>query len=219
MNAATRRSWLVAAVVGGAGLLGLGVGLLLPRAPPKLPSLPPLSSSVTVLRPTPDVVTAVRALSRLESTAFHMERVIDLKDQQSRLFGLVSGEDAILLVAVADVTAGVDLGRLGPADVEVSPDRTRVRIQLPRAEILQTVLDGEHTYVHTRRTDLLAKRNETLETNARKEAEQTLTQAALSAGILDKADDQARRVIRELVTALGFLEVEVVTRPPAEGRE
>jgi hypothetical protein len=219
MNAATRRSWLVAAVVGGAGLLGLWVGLLLPRAPPKLPSLPPLSSSVTVLRPTPDVVTAVRALSRLESTAFHMERVIDLKDEQSRLFGLVSGEDAILLVAVADVTAGVDLGRLGPADVEVSPDRTRVRIQLPRAEVLQTVLDGEHTYVHTRRTDLLAKRNETLETNARKEAERTLTQAALSAGILDKADEQARRVIRELVTALGFLEVEVVTRPPAEGRE
>lgn len=219
MNAATRRSWLVAAVVGGAGLLGLGVGLLLPRAPPKLPSLPPLSSSVTVLRPTPDVVTAVRALSRLESTAFHMERVIDLKDEQSRLFGLVSGEDAILLVAVADVTAGVDLGRLGPADVEVSPDRTRVRIQLPRAEVLQTVLDGEHTYVHTRRTDLLARRNETLETNARKEAERTLTQAALSAGILDKADEQARRVIRELVTALGFLEVEVVTRPPAEGRE
>ena len=219
MNAATRRSWLVAAVVGGAGLLGLWVGLLLPRAPPKLPSLPPLSSSVTVLRPTPDVVTAVRALSRLESTAFHMERVVDLKDQQSRLFGLVSGDDAILLVAVADVTAGVDLERLGPADVEVSPDRTRVRIQLPRAEVLQTVLDGEHTYVHTRRTDLLAKRNETLETNARNEAERTLTQAALSAGILDKADAQARRVIRELVTALGFLEVEVVTRPPAEGRE
>src|SRR5689334_14416594 len=126
MNAATRRSWLVAAIVGGAGLFGLWVGLLLPRAP-KLPSLPPLSSSVTVLRPTPDVVTAVRALSRLESTAFHMERVIDLKDQQSRLFGLVSGEDAILLIAVADVTAGVDLARLGPADVEVSPDRTRVR--------------------------------------------------------------------------------------------
>ena len=219
MNATTRRSWLVAAVVGGAGLVGLSVGLLLPRVPPKLPSLPPLSSSVSVLRPTPDVVTAVRALARLETTAFHMERVIDLKDQQSRLFGLVSGEDAILLVAVADVTAGVDLGQVGHADVELSPDRKRVRIQLPRAVVLQTVLDSEHTYVHTRRTDLLARRNDTLETNARKEAERTLTQAALSAGILDKADDQARRVIRELVTALGFSEVEVVTRPPAAGHE
>lgn len=219
MNGATRRSWLIAAIVGGAGLVGLSVGLLLPRAPPKFPSLPPLSSSVSVLRPTPEVVTAVRALARLETTAFHMERVIDLKDQQSRLFGLVSGEDAILLVAVADVTAGVDLGQVGPADVEVSPDRKRVRIQLPRAVVLQTVLDSEHTYVHTRRTDLLARRNDTLETNARNEAERTLTQAALSAGILDKADDQARRVIRELVTALGFSEVEVVTRPPAPGRE
>jgi hypothetical protein len=178
-----------------------------------------LSSSVTVLRPTPDVVTAVRALSRLETTAFHMERVIDLKDRQSRLFGLVSGEDAILLVAVADVTAGVDLAQLGPADVEVSPDRKRVRLQLPRAAVFSTVLDSEHTYVHTRRTDLLAQRNDTLETNARKEAERALTQAALGAGILDKADDQARRVIRELVTALGFVHVEVVTRPPAEGRE
>jgi hypothetical protein len=219
MNAGTRRSVLVAVIVGGAGLVGLTVGLLLPRTPPALPSLPPLSSSVTVLRPTPDVVTAVRALSRLESTAFHMERVIDLKDRQSRLFGLVSGEDAILLVAVADVTAGVDLAALGPTDVEVSPDRTRVRIKLPRATVFSTVLDGEHTYVHTRRTDLLARRNETLETSARKEAEHTLTQAALSAGILDKADAQARRVIRELVTGLGFSEVEVVTRPPAEGRE
>ncbi len=219
MNTGTRRSALLAAIVGGAGLVGLTVGLLLPRAPPELPSLPPLSSSVTVLRPTPDVVTAVRALSRLESTAFHMERVIDLKDRQSRLFGLVSGEDAILLVAVADVTAGVDLAELGPADVEVSADRTHVRIQLPRAAVFQTVLDSEHTYVHTRRTDLLARRNETLETSARKEAEHTLTQAALSAGILDKADAQARRVIRELVTGLGFSEVEVVTRPPAEGRE
>jgi len=219
MNEGTRRTWLLASIVGGAALVGLCVGLLLPRAPPKLPALPPLSSNVTVLRPTPDVVTAVRALSRLETTAFHMERVIDLKDRQARLFGLVSGEDAILLVAVADVTAGVDLGGLGPADVEVSADRTRVRIQLPRSTVLHSVLDAEHTYVHTRRTDLLAKRNEALESSARKEAERTLTEAALAAGILDKADAQARRVIRELVLALGFREVEVVTRPPADGRE
>ena len=35
----------------------------------------------------------------------------------------------------------------------------------------------------------------------------------------DKFWSTAERELPKLVTALGFLEVEVVTRPPAEGRE
>jgi len=42
---------------------------------------------------------AVRDLARLESVAYHVERVIDVRDKQSLLFGLLKTEDAILLVA------------------------------------------------------------------------------------------------------------------------
>src|SRR5450755_1486514 len=107
------------------GVLGAGVcfGFLATKScgGPALPVIPPLSSSVTVVRPTPNVLLAIQDLARLESASFHMERVIDLTDKQSRLFGLIQSEDAILLVAVADVSAGVDLQKLTTDDIAVNP--------------------------------------------------------------------------------------------------
>ncbi|HLV65412.1 MAG TPA: DUF4230 domain-containing protein [Polyangiaceae bacterium] len=221
MRNAPPRWWLLAGTAVAAAVTGLTVGLVGPRlvapALPTLPSLPPLSSSASVVRPTPDVIVAVKSLARLETAAFHMERVIDLREKQSQLFGLLASEDAILLVAVADVTAGVDLRRLSPDDIEVASDGRRVRITLPASEIFHAALDPEKTYVHTRRTDLLARRNETLESNARKEAERALTQAALDGGILEKADQSAHRIVRELLASLGFQHIEIATRPPGRG--
>ena len=81
---------------------------------------PAASTSTTVVRSAPSVVVAVRDLARLESAEYHVERVIELRDQQSRFFGLITVEDAILLVAVGDVTAGVDLGLLRD-EVDASP--------------------------------------------------------------------------------------------------
>jgi hypothetical protein len=72
----------------GAGLL-LGALCVKNCSVPALPVIPPLSSSVIGVRPTPNVLVAVKDLARLESASFHMERVIDLTDKQSRLFGLI----------------------------------------------------------------------------------------------------------------------------------
>ena len=75
------------------------------------------SREETTIRPQPSVVIAVRELSRLETTTFHIERVIDLTEEQSRFWGWVKSKDAILLVAAADITAGVDLSKLRDEDV------------------------------------------------------------------------------------------------------
>ena len=166
-------------------------------------------ASPLFVRPTPAVVVAVRDLARLESAEMHMERVIDLTDRQERLFGLVQAEDAILLVAAADVTAGVDLGEVKESDVDVDRDRLSVRITLPQPRVLSTRLDSDRTYVHTRRTDVLARRREDLETRARQEAEHSLEAAALEAGLLDRARANAARTVRALVRSLGFRRVEV----------
>lgn len=204
-------------MVGGAALcLGIGLGLFALKtcsAPPQ-PLLPPMSSSVTVVRPTPDVLLAVRDLARLESASFHMERVIDLSDKQSKLWGMVSTEDAILLVAVAEISAGVDLQKLSAADVVVDPARRSARIELPAPEVLHAALDNEKTYVHSRKTGTLASRNENLESRARKEAERTLIEAARQAGLLNRAADNARRTVEALVHSLGYDKVDVSVRPP-----
>ena len=60
---------------------------------------------------------------------------------------------------------------------------------------------------------LLAKGDAELETLIRQEAEARMTEAALSYGLLDKADEEARNVIRGLLTELGFSEIEFVDGP------
>jgi hypothetical protein len=206
-------------LVGGAALcLGIGLGLFTLKsctAPPK-PLLPPMTSSVTVVRPTPDVLVAVRDLARLESASFHMERVIDLTDKQSKLWGIVTTEDAILLVAVAEVSAGIDLQKLTAKDVTVDPARRTARIELPAPEVLHAALDNEKTYVHSRKTGTLADRHENLESRARREAEKTLVDSARQAGLLQRASDNARRTVEALVHSLGYDKVEVTVRSPNE---
>jgi hypothetical protein len=190
------RSWLVAVAFLAAGI---AVGWFAPRW---------LESQAERSRP-PDVVSQVRELARLEGVSYHIERVVDLKDEQRKVFGLVSAGDAILLVASGDVVAGVDLGKLGPGDVQTTPDGRGVTIRLPPAEVFSARLDNAHTYVHSRKTDLLAERQESLETRARQAAEETLRDAAEDAGILERAEASVARTVKSLVRSLGFEEVRV----------
>lgn len=200
--------WLIAPIAA----LGIGVALAVNTCSALKPTPAPFSSAVTIVRPSAHVLTRIRDLKRLETVSFHMERVIDLSEKQAHLFGWVETEDAILLVAAADVRAGVDLGRLEPGDIEVDAVSGRARIQLPPAEIFGAALDNQRTYVHTRRTGVLARRQENLETRARQEAERTLVESARETGILARAEENASRMIGELVRSLGYDEVEVNVR-------
>lgn len=164
------------------------------------------------LRASPSVVVAVRDLARLESVEYHVERVIDLRDQQSLLFGLIRTEDAILFVAVGQVTAGVDLGELGEQDVVVDRDKGTAIITLPPARIHATRLDNERSWVYARVTDRFAQRREDLETRARREAERTLERAAIDGGILQRARTNAEHTVAALVRSLGYTTVTVTSR-------
>jgi DNA-binding LytR/AlgR family response regulator len=167
------------------------------------------TQTTTVLRGTSTVIVAVRDLAVLQTTSYHMERVIDLRDRQSHLFGLFESQDALLLVAAADVVAGVDLGLMREGDIRIDTAKRSAYLRLPRPEILSVRLDNQNTYVHTRKTDTLAVRAQTLETRARQEAERELEQAALSTGILRRAQDNAARTVKSLVQSLGFEQVTV----------
>lgn len=203
MSKALRR--LAGAVV----VVGLSVATAV--ATTTLTARPALTATTTqlVVRPTPNVLRAVQDLARLETVTFHMERVVDLREEQSHAFGLVHAEDAILLVAVGEVVAGVDLAALRPEDVRVEPAKRRASITLPPPQVFTARLDSERTHVHSRTTDLLARRAEGLESRARQEAERSIRQGALESGVLDRARHSAERTVGSLVRSLGYDEVEV----------
>lgn len=192
----------------GVMLVSAGAGWLLGRfsADPEPPAV------VETVKAGPAVITAVRDLARLQTAQYHMERVVDVRQDQRILKGLIEAQDAILLVAAADVTAGVDLKELADKDVVVDHDAKRVRIELPEPEILSAALDNQRTYVYSRDTDLLAKRSTSLETDARRAAEKQLVDAAIEAGIKRRAADNARTAVTRLVRSLGFDDVQVTVR-------
>jgi hypothetical protein len=159
--------------------------------------------------PPPAVVLAVRDLARLDSTSFHIEKVIEVSDAQSRLWGLVQAKDAVLLVAVGDVVAGVDLGKLKDGDVAVDPATHAITLHLPPADVASATLDSRATHVYSRTTDLLAARNEQLEGEARLRAEDAMRRAAIDAGILDRAQASAERTLRALLRSMGYERVAI----------
>jgi hypothetical protein len=187
-----------------AAALCAAVAYFLGRAPSRAPS-----TDHVISRPTPTVILAMRDLSRLETTTFHMEKVIELTDEQSRLFGLVQARDQILLVAVGDVVAGVDMSRLGDADVRVEPAASEVHVVLPAPEVLSTSIDEARTHVFSRATDVMAARKEELEGLARKEAQEQIEKGARDGGILDRARASAERTVRALLQSLGFTKITI----------
>ncbi|WP_438032428.1 DUF4230 domain-containing protein [Sorangium sp. So ce204] len=184
---------------------------------PRLGGPAPAPSSVVVARPSPALLVAIRDLSRLETTEVHVEKVVDLADRQNRLFGLVQATDALLLVAVGHVTIGVDLARIGEGDIAMDPETGVARLTLPAPEVFSTRLDEDETYVYTRSTSLLARRNEQLEGRARKEATAAIEKAALEGNVMARAKAQAERQITALATQLGAKRVEIRWREVGGG--
>jgi hypothetical protein len=164
-----------------------------------------------VILPNPVVVLEeINSLARLETASYSFQDVLQIERNQDSLFGLFG--ESLLFVAYGDVIAGVDLSKLGPEDVQiVSPSKLMIR--LPEAELLVTDLDNERSYVANRDIGMLAKGNPELETLIRQEAEARMTEAALANGLLEKADEEARNALRDLLTDLGFAEIEFVDGP------
>jgi hypothetical protein len=156
------------------------------------------------------VIEGVQALSRLETASYQMEKVITAESGQGPL-GFLFG-DRLLLIAYGEMIAGVDLSYIGPADLMTTDDGT-VYVRLPPTEVFVATLDNSRTYVYDRRTGV-AGMNMQLETAARQEAERLMLQAAIENGLLEKADENARDVLRSLLLGLGFRHIIFVTEMP-----
>lgn len=198
-----------AALLALAVAIGAAIGALVFR-PRERPFLPASSIEVVEVTPRPNVIGAVRELHELVTAEQTVERVLDIRDKQSRVFGLVSSEDALLLVASGQVSAGIDLSELQESDVSVDWEKRSVRVKLPPSKILSSRLDNERTYVHSRKTDVLAARAEALEGQARTRAEAEIVQAAKDAGIVARASKSAVRTLEAMLRGLGFVHVEVI---------
>ena len=149
----------------------------------------------------PTVVRQIQQLQRLETVVFNMDKIVSGGWESRYLPTFLAGE-RLLLVVDGDVTAGVDLGGIGAADVSVN-GRT-IRMKIPGSEIFATRVDNERTRVYSRETGLFTRVDPNLESDVRRESERQVRQAALDNGILRVAAANARTTMTSFLRGLGF---------------
>lgn len=84
-------------------------------------------------------------------------------------------------------------------------------VRLPEAEIFISTLDNQLSYVYDRETGILKRGDVTLESLARKAAEDEIEKAAIADGILETAQKNAESYLYRLLRQLGYPEVIFVT--------
>lgn len=160
-----------------------------------------------LLNPTPTIIpdpvtyiNEVRALARLETIQYSVEKVITGETGGGTFQSLFG--DKILFVGHGTVIAGIDMEKLRPEDMRFENGVLTVR--LPPAEIFIATLDNEKSYVYDRETGILAKPDVNLETLVRQNAEQEIRKAALEDGILEQAQLNAEAYLFKFFAALGY---------------
>src|SRR5512139_2602446 len=147
-----------------------------------------------LLNPTPTIIpdpvtyiNEVRALARLETIQYSIEKVITGETGGGTFQSLFG--DKILFVGHGTVIAGIDMEKLQPQDMRF--ENGVLTVKLPPAEIFIVALDNQKSRVYDRETGILAQPNVDLETLVRQEAEQEIRKGALEDGILPQAQTNA----------------------------
>ena len=160
-----------------------------------------------LLNPTPTIIVdpatyinEVRALARLETIQYTVEKVVTAELGQGT-FGFLMG-DKLLFIGHGTVIAGIDMSKLNPEDMRF--ENGVLRVKLPPAEIFIAALDNEKSRVYDRDTGAFAKPDINLETQARQIAEQEILKAALEDGILEQAQVNAEAYLLKFFSALGY---------------
>jgi hypothetical protein len=160
-----------------------------------------------LLNPTPTIIAdpvtyinEVRALARLETIQYSIEKVIT-GETGGGTFQALFG-DKILFVGHGTVIAGIDMEKLQPEDMRF--ENGVLTVKLPPAEIFIATLDNEKSYVYDRETGVLAKPDVNLETLVRQRAEEEIRSAAIEDGILEQAQVNAEAYLFKFFAALGY---------------
>lgn len=160
-----------------------------------------------LLNPTPTIIAdpvtyinEVRALARLETIQYSVEKVISGETGGGTFQSLFG--DKILFVGHGTVIAGIDMAKIQPEDMRF--ENGVLTVKLPPTEVFIATLDNEKSYVYDRDTGLLTKPDINLETLVRQRAEEEILKAALEDGILQQAQVNAEAYLLKFFAALGY---------------
>jgi hypothetical protein len=209
----------------GAGLLSKVIGLvaaiavllagvLVLSAVHLLPQLRNPFAETTTDRSGPVLLKSITALSRYEAASGSFQVVVDLSKQASFLPSFVEGSDTLFIGQGTEI-AYVDFSQLNGQEIKVSPDRTAVTINLPRAQLEPAVLNVSQSYVYAQQQGLLNRIGNFFSGNPNSEqqvyilAQQKIENAAKQSPLLAEAQKNTTGMLEGMMHSLGFQQVNV----------
>lgn len=152
----------------------------------------------------PVTITAIRDLARL-TTVETVQYTIVEKGTDEGWLAWARG-DSLRMFAVARIGAGVDLGELTVRDVSVDENGV-VELSVPAPTIQYVDPDEDATQVLERDVGIFTSGDPGLESDVRRIADEVLVDNAVEAGILDRAEENARSVLTDFLLSTGYRDV------------
>lgn len=193
-----RLPWILLALV----LLAGGVYVFRDRIGHVLLSSPTSTSDPVVQTLTgPGVLRRIQEQSKLSTVSFKIETVVTAEKDGTWWKAWQDKQTAILL-ADGTVSAGIDLGKLRPNDVQVSSDGKSVHITLPPAEIIDTNLERTRTYDYRTGVFGLINLDQKLMEQAQQDARPKIHDTACASDILSIATQNGQRQVENLFSMM-----------------
>lgn len=155
-------------------------------------------------------IEAITAMKQLSLVEYRVSKIIKADDEGA---WYKIGERKILLSCTAYLKAGIDLATFGPDDVDVDWTGKRVSITIPHATLLSLDMPASEIRQEYDHVTMLRQSFTAEERNALlRQGEKQIRDSVPSLGILEKADENARRFFESVFQKMGFESVEVSFR-------
>ncbi|GIG90807.1 DUF4230 domain-containing protein [Plantactinospora endophytica] len=170
-------------------------------------------------RSQPPLLKSIQDLSRYVAAEGNFEVVVDLERNRKYVPDFLLGERT-LFVGAGTVDAYVDFGKIGEGAVTESADRKSVEIRLPAPQLGQVNLDLDRSYVFAENRGILNQLGEVFggDPNRQREvylkAEQKIADSAKSSGLGERAQENTRKMLEQLLRSLGYEKVTITYVQP-----
>jgi hypothetical protein len=163
----------------------------------------------TVDRSGPALLKSLRDLSQYHASAGEFQVVLDIERDVRYVPAVLAGQRT-LFVASGTVNAFVDFSGLSEDALKVSPtgEPRSVELALPKAVLDKPNLDQERCYVFAQERGLADRLASLVETPDQQPfyvaAERKIADAARGSGLADRADENTRKMLTGMFSALGY---------------
>ena len=155
-------------------------------------------------------IEAITAMKQLSLVEYRVSKIIKADDEGA---WYKIGERKILLSCTAYLKAGIDLATFGPDDVDVDWTGKRVSVTIPHATLLSLDMPASEIRQEFDHVTMFRHSFSAEERNALlRQGEKQIRSSVPSLGILEKADENARRFFESVFQKMGFESVEVTFR-------